>query len=152
MTLIETDSDPIDVALGMKVRLRRKALQMSQTALGDKVGVTFQQIQKYERGANRIAGSTWVRIAKALECRVADFYIDFDEGVDAACAMGEEMQTFMLSPEGHAIAAGFAVMKAGQRRGLRKVVDLIIGDEDDGLDIIGEEVEGFGEMSVIRPS
>ena len=59
--------DPIDVMIKLRVRVRRKALSMSQTELGNRIGVTFQQVQKYERGVNRIAGSTLVRVAQALE-------------------------------------------------------------------------------------
>jgi len=64
--------DPLDVALGKVIRARRKGLGLSQTALGAAVGLTFQQIQKYERGMNRVSFSKLVGIAAALECRVVD--------------------------------------------------------------------------------
>ncbi len=62
--------DPIDIAIGARMRLRRKSLGISQSVLSDRVGVSFQQIQKYERGANRVSGSMLVSIALALDTTV----------------------------------------------------------------------------------
>jgi transcriptional regulator with XRE-family HTH domain len=64
--------DPMDVALGAAVRIRRRSLGLSQETLADQCGVSFQQIQKYENGANRISFSRLVQIARALDCRVVD--------------------------------------------------------------------------------
>ncbi|MDH4385276.1 MAG: helix-turn-helix transcriptional regulator [Caulobacter sp.] len=63
--------DPIDVAVGARMRMRRKTLGLTQTALAEALGITFQQVQKYERGANRVSASMLVRAAKRLECPVA---------------------------------------------------------------------------------
>ena len=73
--------DPIDVAVGAKIRLRRKQLGVSQKTLADAVGVTFQQVQKYENGANRVSASSLARVAKALKMPVAAL---FDAEPDAA--------------------------------------------------------------------
>ena len=62
--------DPVDIAIGARMRLRRKSLGISQGVLSDRVGVSFQQIQKYERGANRVSGSMLVSIAAALDTTV----------------------------------------------------------------------------------
>ncbi|HEX5378367.1 MAG TPA: helix-turn-helix transcriptional regulator [Phenylobacterium sp.] len=62
--------DPVDLAIGARVRLRRKSLNLSQGALAARIGVTFQQVQKYERGANRISGSMLVAVAAALDTSV----------------------------------------------------------------------------------
>ena len=64
--------DPMDLALGAAVRVRRRAIGLSQESLADQCGVSFQQIQKYENGANRISFSRLVQIARALNCRVVD--------------------------------------------------------------------------------
>lgn len=64
--------DPMDIALGAAVRIRRRTIGMSQEALAEQCNVSFQQIQKYENGANRISFSRLVQIAKALRCRVVD--------------------------------------------------------------------------------
>jgi transcriptional regulator with XRE-family HTH domain len=69
----------LDVALGLRIRQRRKSLGVSQTALADAVGLTFQQIQKYERGFNRVSFSRLVDIAHALDCRVVDLIGDLDD-------------------------------------------------------------------------
>ncbi|MFZ4605032.1 MAG: helix-turn-helix domain-containing protein [Caulobacter sp.] len=63
--------DPIDVGVGARIRIRRRELGVSQTTLGQHLGLTFQQIQKYERGANRVSASMLVRTAACLECSVA---------------------------------------------------------------------------------
>jgi len=64
-------SDPIDVAVGSRIRVRRQALKISQSALADALDLSFQQIQKYERGANRVSASMLVKIARKLECSAA---------------------------------------------------------------------------------
>ena len=61
-------SHPVDVHVGSRVRLRRTMLGMSQEKLGDAVGLTFQQIQKYERGANRIGSSRLYQFSHILGC------------------------------------------------------------------------------------
>ncbi|QYC11483.1 helix-turn-helix domain-containing protein [Brevundimonas nasdae] len=61
------DPDPVDVQLGGAIRMRREALNLSQAALGGQIGVTFQQVQKYERGVNRVSASRLLQIAAVLE-------------------------------------------------------------------------------------
>lgn len=65
---------PVDVHVGARVRQRRSLLGMSQTGLGDAVGLTFQQIQKYERGSNRIGSSRLYEFAKVLDVPVSYFF------------------------------------------------------------------------------
>ncbi len=65
-------SQPADLAIGASVRIRRRELEMSQGDLGEMLGVTFQQVQKYENGTNRIAGARLIQIAGALQCTVAE--------------------------------------------------------------------------------
>lgn len=64
--------DPIDVAVGARVRTRRKQLRISQTELADALGLTFQQVQKYERGTNRMSASMLVRTARKLKTTVSE--------------------------------------------------------------------------------
>lgn len=70
----EAVADPIDVAVGARIRLLRKVRGLSQQALAQAAGVTFQQIQKYERGANRVSASMLARIAGALDAPVAEMF------------------------------------------------------------------------------
>jgi transcriptional regulator with XRE-family HTH domain len=73
-----SSEEPLDIALGSRVRLRRKELGMSQDHLARALGITFQQIQKYEHGTNRISFSRLVGICGALKCSVADLVSDLD--------------------------------------------------------------------------
>jgi transcriptional regulator with XRE-family HTH domain len=79
----ESAPHPLDVALGRNIRLRRKSLGMSQSALGEAVGLTFQQVQKYERGKNRVSFSKLAGIATALQCRIADLIDGLEDGGEA---------------------------------------------------------------------
>jgi transcriptional regulator with XRE-family HTH domain len=63
--------DPIDIDVGARIRTRRVFLGLSQTKLAKALGLTFQQVQKYERGDNRVSASTLVRVARALDTTVA---------------------------------------------------------------------------------
>jgi transcriptional regulator with XRE-family HTH domain len=77
--------DPIDIAVGARIRTRRRASGYSQTQLADSLGITFQQVQKYERGANRVSASMLVRIAAKLETSVAALV--GEDGVSAQTTM-----------------------------------------------------------------
>ncbi len=68
--------NPIDVHVGSRVRLRRTLLGMSQEKLGEAIGLTFQQVQKYERGANRIGSSRLFDLARVLDVPVSYFFED----------------------------------------------------------------------------
>ncbi len=89
--------DPIDLHVGARVKTRRVGMRMSQSKLGQAIGVTFQQIQKYENGTNRIGASNLHRIANVLEVEVAYFY----EGVErtqAVAGMEEAATPFTHDP------------------------------------------------------
>lgn len=70
--------NPIDVHVGSRVRLRRTLLGMSQEKLGEAIGLTFQQVQKYERGANRIGASRLHELSRVLDVPVEFFFDDTD--------------------------------------------------------------------------
>jgi len=76
--------NPIDVHVGTRIRLRRTLLGMSQERLGELLGLTFQQVQKYERGANRVGASRLFDLARVLDVSVGYFYEDMDDTVQAA--------------------------------------------------------------------
>lgn len=73
MTPNRRSANPLDVAIGARLRVRRRAAGLSQQKLAERLGVTFQQVQKYERGTNRIAGSTLIVIAEALDTPASYF-------------------------------------------------------------------------------
>jgi len=70
--------NPIDVQVGSRVRLRRNMLGLSQEKLGTAIGLTFQQVQKYERGANRIGASRLHELSRVLDVPVSFFFDDLD--------------------------------------------------------------------------
>src|ERR671927_1682591 len=74
---IETPN-PIDVRVGARLRLRRNMLGLSQEKLGEMIGLTFQQVQKYERGANRIGASRLHELSRVLDVPVSFFFEDTD--------------------------------------------------------------------------
>ena len=69
---------PLDIALGVRIRLQRRAVGVTQAQLARSVGITFQQVQKYEHGSNRVGFSRLVQIARALRCSLADMIGDVD--------------------------------------------------------------------------
>ena len=73
--------NPIDVHVGARVRLRRTLLGMSQEKLGEAIGLTFQQVQKYERGANRIGASRLFDLSRVLDVPVSFFYDDMSDDI-----------------------------------------------------------------------
>jgi transcriptional regulator with XRE-family HTH domain len=87
----------MDIALGAAVRIRRRTLGISQEALAEQCGVSFQQIQKYENGANRISFSRLVQIARALECRVIDL-MEVLDGPDRETTGDLDLLTRMRTP------------------------------------------------------
>src|ERR671917_1916562 len=74
---VETPN-PVDVRVGARLRLRRNMLGLSQEKLGEAIGVTFQQVQKYERGANRIGASRLHELSRVLDVPVSFFFDDTD--------------------------------------------------------------------------
>jgi len=76
--------NPIDVHVGSRVRLRRTLLGMSQEKLGEAIGLTFQQVQKYERGANRIGASRLYDLSRVLDVPVSFFFDDMNPTVTTA--------------------------------------------------------------------
>jgi transcriptional regulator with XRE-family HTH domain len=85
------DIDKTDLFVGSRVRARRRELRMSQTALADGLGLTFQQVQKYERGANRISASKLYEIAGLLEVPVAYFFDGLEHGVMASDGLASKL-------------------------------------------------------------
>ena len=75
------EPNPIDVHVGNRIRLRRTLLGLSQEKLASLLGLTFQQVQKYERGMNRVGASRLWDIGKVLEVPIGFFYEDMDKEV-----------------------------------------------------------------------
>lgn len=97
-------ANPIDVHVGARVRLRRTLLGMSQEKLGEAVNLTFQQIQKYERGANRIGASRMYELSRVLDVPVSFFFDDMPddiktpEGVRARALEAHDQSSYEPDP------------------------------------------------------
>lgn len=97
--MVKSKPEPVDVHVGSRVRLRRTLLGMSQDKLGKALKLTFQQIQKYERGANRIGSSRLYQLSQILDVPVSFFFDDMPAEVTGkATGMAEDgKQTFEVS-------------------------------------------------------
>ena len=97
-TITPAKPDPVDVSIGSRLRLRRLALGLSQSSLANALGITFQQIQKYERGTNRIVASRLYRLSQVLQVPVQYFFQDLSarEAPEHSLANG---QSDVESPE-----------------------------------------------------
>jgi transcriptional regulator with XRE-family HTH domain len=106
--------NPIDLHVGMRIRMRRKQMDVSQEALGDALGLTFQQVQKYERGANRVSASKLYETARALKTSIAWFFeglADPIKGVEGAPDLGPDpILAMMGAPYGAQVAQQYAAL------------------------------------------
>ncbi|HTN41893.1 MAG TPA: helix-turn-helix transcriptional regulator [Asticcacaulis sp.] len=118
---------PIDLHVGSRVRLRRKLLGLSQDKLGGHLGLTFQQVQKYERGANRISASKLFEIANLLKVPVDYFYEGYVESEvldnQEASESERNVHGFLMTTEGVELAQSFPLIRSPRRR--RKILDLV---------------------------
>jgi transcriptional regulator with XRE-family HTH domain len=114
--------NPIDKHVGARVRLRRTPVGMSQERLGDALGLTFQQVQKYEKGTNRIGASRLHDIAAVLGVEVEFFFQGLEARPDADPARAS-MNAFMALPESNRLMQNFVRLQDEEAR--RRVTDLI---------------------------
>jgi transcriptional regulator with XRE-family HTH domain len=124
--------NPIDIHVGGRVRLRRMMLGMSQEKLGEQLGITFQQIQKYEKGTNRIGASRLQNIATVLSVPVG-FFFDGAPGQGAGATdskSGSYVVDFLSSSEGLQLNRAFVRISDSKVR--RRVVDLVRALAGDG--------------------
>ena len=116
--------NPTDVYVGSRVRMRRKMLGLSQEKLGDKLGITFQQIQKYEKGTNRVGASRLQAMATAMEVPVSYFFPDTGQAQGGLQEEGAAfMMDFMSTSEGLELSRAFTRIRSPKVR--RKVVELV---------------------------
>ena len=104
----------VDVHVGKTIRIKRLMRKVSQTELGDRVGVTFQQIQKYEKGSNRVSASMLVEIAGALDVDVRSFF----EDVNPNSANAKELYVIRKSNDGEADGIGVSRTARSIRSGI----------------------------------
>jgi transcriptional regulator with XRE-family HTH domain len=121
--------DPIDKYVGSRIRMRRIMLGMSQEKLGDALGLTFQQIQKYEKGTNRVGASRLQQIAEVLQVPVAFMFEGSPGGGSSGAAGASESPSpayvadFLATSDGLALTRAFTRLKDTKLR--RSIVDLV---------------------------
>ena len=111
MAMTRQGPDPIDVAVGARIRIRRRWLGFSQTQLANSLGITFQQVQKYERGANRVSASMLVKIAAKLETTVAALV-----GEDGQAPVEAIIYAQLATPGATELLAAYAQIADGEAR------------------------------------
>ena len=121
--------NPIDKHVGARVRMRRLILGMSQGKLGDALDVTFQQVQKYEKGANRIGASRLQQLARVLDVPPAYFFEDAPSGEERAPGFAEDeghnhFVDFLSTSEGLQLNRAFAAIRDAKVR--KKILDLVV--------------------------
>ena len=138
--LAKKQGSPIDVHVGGRVRLRRMLIGMSQEKLGELLGLTFQQVQKYEKGANRVGAGRLYQIAQILDVPVQFFFDDLPQS--AALSRNSEIRhpdiaplvmDYVTSVEGLQLNRHFFRIKQMSVR--RRILDLV-------KELAGEEQEG----------
>ena len=123
------EPNPIDIHVGGRVRLKRTMMGMSQEKLGDSLGITFQQVQKYEKGANRIGASRLQQISSVLKTPISFFFEDAPNLVQAmAGGMAEAdssnyVVNFLSTSEGLQLNRNFVKIKDPLVR--KKIIDLV---------------------------
>ena len=120
--------NPIDKHVGSRVRMRRMMLSMSQEKLGDALGLTFQQVQKYEKGTNRIGASRLQQLARVLEVPPAFFFegapsADPGKPLLAEPAASAYVVDFLSTSEGLQLNRAFAQIRDPKVR--KRVLDLV---------------------------
>ena len=130
--------DPVDIEVGHRIRIERLARGLSQTALANQLGVTFQQVQKYEKGANRIGASRLQQIAHILQVPVSFFF----DGAPAAPGQSTDgmaeapspayVSDFLATSDGLALTKAFMGIKDAKLR--RRIVDLVQQIAGEGKD------------------
>lgn len=125
--------NPIDTHVGSRIRLRRKTLGISQEKLADQLGLTFQQVQKYERGANRVSASKLYEIARALQSSIAFFFEGLADPMGESSGVAEAprqfVNDFIMTAEGLEMAEAFPRIRKAKAR--RRVLDLVKTLADD---------------------
>jgi transcriptional regulator with XRE-family HTH domain len=135
-TMPTKSPNPIDKHVGHRVRMRRMMLKMSQEKLGNAVGLTFQQIQKYEKGANRIGASRLQQIALVLSVPVPFFFEGAPQTSARPQIVGEApspayVTEFLATSDGLALVDAFRRIKnVSLKRSIVRLVEQLTADDD----------------------
>jgi transcriptional regulator with XRE-family HTH domain len=127
--MLKKDPNPTDKHVGSRVRMRRMMLGMSQEKLGDALGLTVQQVQKYEKGTNRIGASRLQQISAILQVPVSFFFEGAPQAGESVPGLGEApspayVADFLATSEGLALVKAF--VRIGDKQIRRRIVDLVV--------------------------
>ena len=136
--MVKRLANPVDKHVGSRIRMRRKMLGMSQGKLGDGLGITFQQVQKYENGANRIGAGRLQHISHILQVPVPFFFEGAPHLPRQSIGFGEAaspayVSEFLATTDGLALTKAF--MRVKQPRLRRRIVELV-------EEIAGDDLRG----------
>ncbi len=128
--------EDVDIHVGARIRMRRRFLGLTQQQLAEQLGLTFQQVQKYERGANRVSASKLYEISRALQTPVPFFFEGLtDTGqaeADEARGAEQSIRDFLFTSEGQELASLYPMIShARLRRQVLELVRAIAEDEGD---------------------
>lgn len=128
--------NPIDIHVGQRLRLRRTLLGLSQETLGEAVGITFQQLQKYERGANRISASRLFNLSQVLGVPVTFFFDDLPSPEstlvsDDQPSETQEFESMARRETLELVRAYYRIPEESVRRRTFELVKTLAGDPDD---------------------
>ncbi|MBS0469962.1 MAG: helix-turn-helix transcriptional regulator [Proteobacteria bacterium] len=133
MTVPKKQANPIDAQVGNRVRLRRMLIGMSQERLGELLGLTFQQVQKYEKGVNRIGAGRLFEVSRILGVPIDYFYEGVNNQLAGGVTEGESsppVMEFVSSGEGLQLSLAFMKIKDPKLR--KRVLDLVKQMAEDG--------------------
>jgi transcriptional regulator with XRE-family HTH domain len=132
----KNEAHPIDTHVGKRVRMRRMMLGISQTKLGDALGLTFQQVQKYEKGTNRISASRLQHIAQIFEVPVTFFFegaphLPGEERTQTDAPFPEFVSDYLATSDGlHLTKAFMQIPNAELRRSIVNLIEQIADSQD----------------------
>jgi transcriptional regulator with XRE-family HTH domain len=127
-------ANPIDAQVGNRVRIRRMLIGMSQERLGDLLGLTFQQVQKYEKGVNRIGAGRLFEVSRILGVPIDFFYDGVGAGGDDKSAAAETAPVMDFVSSGEGLQLSLAFMKIKDPKVRKRVLDLVksLAEEESG--------------------
>lgn len=113
--------DPVDVSVGARIRLARKMRGRSQQGLAEAIGVTFQQVQKYESGANRVSASMLARIAAHLDVAITEFF----GPSEAASQVGDDLTAMLGEPGALRLLRGYSRLPRAYKAALASFIEAL---------------------------
>jgi transcriptional regulator with XRE-family HTH domain len=132
--LPKKQANPIDAQVGNRLRLRRMMIGMSQERLGEMLGLTFQQVQKYEKGVNRIGAGRLFEVSRILGVPIQYFYESVTEQLAAGAgfAEGETQPVLEFVSSGDGLQLSLAFMRIKDPKVRKRVLDLVKSLAEDG--------------------